>query len=367
MERDADEFGGTLDDPGSDFGRRQMALFEHLATVPLASYSLELDGAAYGDLVRPSDRAKYPEADDVSIPYTLERYRLEGYDRRAVFHDMYFTFVERDGTWRIAADDDLEDLGLYTQRTLWDDDPVTIGRSEHFMALAPQCCAPDLDALLGSAERAFAVVERYWSKDWRKRVPLLVPGSTERLSRIIQATYPVENYIAFSYWTGGGGGTAGARIIVNPERFSGDGSARSNEILTHELFHVATLPSSGSFIPNWLDEGFAQYVQFQGDASRIGGFNGSVAATRDAHIPENHEFFIGDATSVYRNYQRSLSLAAFIVHRWDLATLQRFYVQLGRASSPGLADFHFDRTARRVLGISTGELRRAWASSIGVL
>lgn len=335
--------------------------------MPLASYSLKLDRSMYGDLVRPSDRARYPGADDVSIPYTLEKYRLEGYDHRVVFHDMYFTFVRRDDTWRIAADTDLDDLGLYTQRTLWDYDPVTGRRSDHFLALAPRCCASDLPGLLESAEQAFSLVGRYWRKEWPEKVPLLVPGSSDKLSRIIQATYPVENYIAFSYWTGGGGGTAGARIIVNPERFTGDASQRSNEILTHELFHIATLPSSGSFIPNWLDEGFAQYVQFDADPSRIGAFNSSVAATGDAHIPESYEFFIGDATSVYRNYQRSLSLTAYIAHRWGLARLQRFYVHLGRASSPGLDRYHLDRTARRVLGIGTGQLGRAWASSIGVL
>lgn len=343
-----------------------MALFENLGTIPLASYSLELDWDAYGDLARDDDAARYPGADTVSIPYTVERYRLRGYDRRAVFNDVYFTFIERDGAWRIGSDSDLDDLGLFSQRNLWDFGPVVTAPADHFLALAPECCAPDLRDLLGTAERAFVNVDRFWDERWSQRVPLMVPGSSEQLARIIQATYPVENYIAFSFWTGGEGDTAGARIIVNPDRFSGEGSARANEILTHELFHIATLPSSGEFIPNWLDEGFAQYVQFGGSPERIAGFDASVAATGDAHIPQNYEFFVGDSTSVYRQYQRSLSLTAYIADRWGLDRLQRFYVLLGRSSSPGLRSYHLDQTSRRVLGLSAAELRSGWASSIGV-
>lgn len=367
LDRDAEAFRATLDDPNSAFGRRQMQTFGFLAGVPLASYRLEADWSVYGDLARPRDRARYPGADEIVIPFTQERYRLEGFDRRAVFHDAYLTFVRRDGAWRIGGDDDLDDLGLFTQRSVWDFADVTTLQSDHFLAIAPACCAPDLTRLLSTAEQALDRVDRFWSVSWPKRVPLLIPGSTAELERIVQATYPVENYIAFAFWTGGGGDTAGSRVIVNPDRFAGDGSLRSFEILSHELFHIATLPSSGAFIPNWLDEGFAQLVQFGGDTGRIASFDRSVAGTGDAHIPQDYEFFVGDATTVYRNYQRSLSLAAYVTQRWGLRRLQVLYTRLGRVGTEaGVTRYHEDRAIRKTLGVSPGELRRAWASSIGV-
>lgn len=354
----------TLDDPGSDFGRRQAELFDNLATVPFSSYRLQPIWSVYGDLARPSDHRRYG-ADRVSIPFTREKFRLEGFDRKAVYHDAYFTFVERDGEWRIAGDSDLDDIGLFTQRSLWDFGPVTVRRSKHFLAVAARCCVPDMDRMLSTAEQALKRVDRYWRRKWDRRVPLMIPASTEDLSRILQATYPVQNYIAFAFWTGGAGDSLGARVIVNPERFTGDGSSRSFEILTHELFHVASLPHSGPFVPNWLDEGLAQFVQFAG-----GGVDPSSAAVRSsghAYAPEEYEFFIGDQSQVFRQYQRSLSLIGYIVERWGFDRLERLYLRLGeKGDEAGLEAFHIDRAVRDELGVSLEALERGWASSIGV-
>ena len=365
LERDRDAFAATLADAGSAFGRRQLQFFDNLAGVPLAAYELAADWSVYGDLVRPSDRRRYA-ADDVAIPFVREAYRLEGFDRRKVYHDAYFTFVEQEGTWAVASDSDLDDLGLFTQRSLWDFDPIALDHSDHFLSVAARCCSPDTGRLLSTAEQALDRVDRYWTEGWNKKVPLFVPASTDDLSSILQATYPVENYVAFAYWTGGAGDSTGARVIVNPERFSGDGSLRSFEILSHELFHVATLPRSGPFVPNWLDEGIAQFVQYDGDAGKVDSFDIAVASTGDAHAPESYEFFVGDETAIYRQYQRSLSLIGYVVDRWGYERLERLYVELGRAGDePGVERFHVDRAVRDVLGLSLRDLELGWASSIG--
>jgi hypothetical protein len=322
-----------------------------------------------GDLVRPADRRRYPRADDVSIFVVRERYRLRDFDQRDVFQEHYFTFVAKDGSWKLASDADLEDVGLLGQRNVWDFGPIRTDESEHFVVVGTACRAgtacPDaaVTSLLAAAEAALREVDKVWTRSWNRRVPILVPRTSEDLSRIIQATYSVDSFLAFAFWTGGGASSPGARILVNPERFS-SASTRATQILTHELTHIAMLPRAGLFTPRFLDEGVAEYVRTGGGGSEIAAAHG--VARVDPSIPEDWRFLIGDSASIFRIYQRSLSLIDHIVARWGWDRLERLYVRLGSvAEEPGMARFHLDRATRRTLGVSTEELLRGWASSIG--
>jgi hypothetical protein len=360
-EGDRTAFLATVGPEGSEFYTAQARWFDNIGGIPLANYELIADWETYGDLARGSDRNRY--GSDVAIPRTIERYRIEGVDEKPVNQDLYLTFVEGSRGWTIRSDTDLDRFGFMTARSPWDFSPVNITRREGLMAIAGRCSGcPQAGGVLDVAHQALLAVDRHWREPWSRSVPIYVPQGSEQLARMIQATYPVDNYVAFAFWTGEEGQDPGSRIIVNPSGFDPSGDDRALSILTHEMFHVASLPSSGPFVPNFLEEGYAQLVQYDSSNSVIAGAD----ALADGRIPSNYEFFVGDGAEVLGAYRSALSLVGFIEQRWGAASLREIYIRLGkRGIQPGTAPFHLDDVLQRVIGVGTANLERAWRDSIG--
>ena len=363
---DKQAFLATVWPGDAAFRERQASWFDNIADIDLASYRTRADWQAYGDLLRPSDFIRYEGVEAAALPLTRERYRIARFDERPASQDQFLTFVKDGGRWFVADDDDVEDVGLYTQRNLWDFAPVRSVRSDRVVLLMPACrsaCPVTPAVVLRAAETALDVVERRWTLPWSGRVPLFAPASNEDLARILQATFPVEDYVAFAFWTGEKQrGTS--RIILNPRAFAGVGRERAISVLTHELLHVASLPWSGPAIPHFMDEGIAQFVQYGGRSSVIN------AASRDARaqprLPANHEFFLGGPAPVQRSYRRSLSFVGYLARRYGFPEVQRFYRRAGSfQGGPGTARWKLERALKRSFGAHLGGLERRWASSIG--
>ena len=339
----------------------------------MASYRLVVAWDRYGDLVRRSDRARYDGVDDVSIPLTEERYRIEGFDREEAVEDIYFTFVLRDGRWAIASDSDLEDLTLYSGRHLWDFGPIEQERSPHLLQLAHPCrgepCPATAHPYLPLAERALRRVERYWTAPWKKDVVLLIPDDQDELRRLIQATFDLDDFVAFAYSSVDVSKSieyTGHRVIVNPEAFAGRSEETVVAILAHEMLHVASRYSAGPFVPFFVDEGIADYVGTAGDPDVLGFFMQDVAAGRfDGRLPEDYEFTVGSGSDIYRSYQKSQSAVRFFIDRWGLAAFIRFYRSLGsKKFVPGTADYLLSRSLKKVTGLDLDAFQKAWADSI---
>ncbi len=129
--------GLSTDSPAFRARRRDFLAWSR--TVPFASYELEADWERAGNLARAPDRARYRGAEDVVIALVEERYRIEGFDERAAVEEYYLTFVKRSGVWRIADDSDLEELGLFSVRHLWDFGPVELQEGDHFSLMRHPC------------------------------------------------------------------------------------------------------------------------------------------------------------------------------------------------------------------------------------
>jgi hypothetical protein len=113
-------FLDSVDPTATDeFKIRQGRLFDGLRSLPLAFYGLELRTDEVPDLAA-GLAARYPGADAVFLPPVEARYRLTGIDTIDAVDGYYYTFLFRDGRWRIVSDRDLEDIGLPSARNLWD-------------------------------------------------------------------------------------------------------------------------------------------------------------------------------------------------------------------------------------------------------
>ena len=371
---DRDAFVATLAPDSPKFVRRQEAFFDRVQTLPLASYRLTAAWDRYGDLVRPSDRARYVGADDVSIPLTEERYRIRGFDPAPAVEDVYLTFVRRNGGWLIAEDTDLDDLTLYSGRHLWDRGPVRQARSRHLLQLSHPCvdasCPATQHDYLALAEEALERVDAFWTAPWDRNIVLLIPDGQGELRRMIQATFDLDDFVAFAYssvdvkddieYTG-------HRMILNPSGFSGRSTETVVTILAHEMLHIASRHSAGPFVPFFVEEGIAEYVGTAADAASLRFFDSEVAAGRfDGRLPDDFEFTVGSGTDIYRSYQESLSAVRFFVSRWGLRDFVRFYTELGsRKIVPGTSRYHLSESLEEVIGIDLDDFEQAWADSIG--
>ena len=363
----------TLATDSPAFVARQKAFFDRVQTLPLASYRLTAAWDRYGDLVRPSDRARYPGAETVSIPVTEERYRIRGFDPAAAVEDMFLTFVLRDGRWLIAEDTDLDDLTLYSGRHLWDLGPVEQARRGYLLQLSHPCgdaaCPATEHDYLALAEVALQRVDSIWSGPWDRDIVLLIPDDQDELRRLIQATFDLDDFVAFAYSSvdvADGVEYTGHRMIVNPPGFSGRSDESVVGILSHEMLHIAARHVAGPFVPFFVDEGIAEYVGTAGNAAPLGFFESEVAAGRfDGRIPEDFQFTVGTGTDIYRSYQTSHSVVRYFISRWGIRDFVRFYRLLGSHQIvAGTADYHLSKALKKVTGLDLDAFEKAWADSI---
>lgn len=371
LERDRAAFMATVASSSADFVERQNRLFRALGDVPFGSFDYRVAWERRGDLVRATDEQQYPGAEAVSIPLTEERYRIAGFDPRDAVEDMYFTYIKQDGEWLIAEDTDLNDMTMYSARHLWDGGRIRTDRSEHFLMLSHRCprCSTLGDDFLQLAEEGLDRARRYWHGPFREKIVVLVPRSGRELERMIQATFDLDDFVAFAYSTvdlSDGIDYTGHRIIPNPQAFAGRSTTSVRQILAHELLHVATRDSAGPFVPVFVDEGFADYVGHDADPSGLAFFNSDVAqGLFNGELPEDFEFTIGSGTDIFRSYQKSQSAVRFFIERFGLDAFNRFYRRLGRIEvAAGTARFHIDRAFRAVTGMSYKSFQEAWTSSI---
>jgi hypothetical protein len=349
-------------------------LFRWAENVPLASYRLVAKWDLLGDLVRPSDRSRYAHAEDVAIPLTQERYRLARYDEREAVEDLFLTFVKEDDVWLVASDSDLAGVGLKSSRHLWDFGPIAERRSEHFTLLTHPCtsetdCPSTADGLLPLAEQGLQRVERHWSAPWDQDVVLLAPTSSDELGGIIQATFELDDFVAFASSTVDverDYDYGGHRVLLNPSSFAGRSPASVVTIMAHELLHVATRTSGGPFVPTFVEEGIAEYVGSDAGPSALAYVDSQLAAGGfDAALPQDWEFLTGSGTDIYASYQEALSAIGFLVERWGPDSLVAFYRRLGRpAVAAGTTSYHVDRALRATVGVGAQRFERLWADSI---
>jgi hypothetical protein len=375
---DREAFLASVDPSSEAFRARQEDLFDNMQDLPLGSYELTAEWGRFGDLVRRSDAKRYEGAENVAIPVTEERYRIEGFDPEPAAEDLFYTFVKRDGDWLIAEDTDLDDLSFLSARHLWDFGPLQVDRTPHFLLLSHPCgnkpegatggCQPFGSRILEIAEEGLQRADDFWTLPWQGKVAILIPGSSDELSRMIQATFELDDFVAFAYSTedlASGSEYTGHRIMLNPAGFATRPDDQVLQILSHELTHVASRPVSGPFVPIFIEEGIAEYVGY-GGVRGLSFFDSRVAAGLfDERLPEDYEFLTGGGSEIYNSYQEGQSAVRYFIERWGLDEFLRFYRRLGsRHEATGLTRWHVDKALRGTVGIGIEAFEKAWASSI---
>jgi hypothetical protein len=340
---------------GEDFRTRQARLFDGLRTLTLASFELRLRTDEVPDLSA-GLRARYA-ADDVFLSAVEARYRIEGADRIDALDAFFYTFLLRDGRWRIASDTDVEDLGLPSSRNLWDFGPVALRRSAHFTLLFDPADRSRAEALLKVADQGFDRLASTFDRPLPEQVVVILPHSLDQLRDILQATFDLTNFVAFataSVDRDRGWESTAPRVYVQDANLANNPRAFQLETLHHELTHVAAFSVAGPFVPAWVHEGVADWMATgRGGPHRVEG--------SDAKLPDDYEFTTGGGDAIVRAYQESTSATAFLAEAKGRSTPLDLLVEAGRPRvAPGTPRYHVAQALRRFYRSGIEEFERTW-------
>ena len=350
-------FLDTIDQAAtSEFKVRQGNLFDGLRSLPLAAYELKLRTDEVADLSA-GLAARYPGVEEVFLPPVEGRYRLTGIDSIDAVDGFYYTFVLRNGRWRIVSDRDLEDVGLPSARNLWDYGPVHHQRTAHFMILHDPADRKRAEALGPLCEQGYARLKSVFDKAIPEQIVVILPHSLDQLREILQATFDLSNFVAFASasvdrdrdWA-----STAPRVYVQDVNLSRSRRDFQLQTFHHEFTHVAAFPLAGPFVPSWIHEGVADWMA-------SGEKGPSEADGSDAILPEDWEFTTGGGESIVRAYDESTSAMAFLASRKGKEAPLELLARVGELRlAPGTSDYRVDQGLRAVYGAGTDQFQRDW-------
>ena len=367
-EVDRRAFLATVDPKSGAFRKQQSRVFRRLTSLPLANYALTMTSDER-DLAKPRHVRRYEAAEDVFIPHVEERYRIKGIDDADFLDDLYFTFVLRNDSWLIAADDDLRG-GPATDRNPWDFGPLTTTRSEHFLVVQHPCREPGCvevdESFLDLAETALTRVEQHWLEPWNKRVVVFVTSTPAELSTILDVDFDVGRFVAFSYAPNRTRGYSPARIVVSRVGLSERSAESLLVVLAHELTHVATRRPSGPDIPLWVEEGLAEWVsRTSNDGSDLYFSDRLATGAVTPHLPKDRDFRSGRDDPLFVHYQSSRSAVRYFIERYGYKRFVSFYKALGDSHEQrGSTAKHIDQTMQGSIGLDLRQFEAQWADTI---
>ena len=350
-------FLDTVDPLGSEeFKIRQGHLFDGLRSLPLAAYDLRMRTDEVPDLGA-GLAARYPFAEAVFLPPLEARSRLTGIDTIDAVDGFYYTFLLREGRWRIVSDRDLEDIGLPSARNLWDYGPVSQQRTEHFTILHDPADRKRAQAIGVLCEQGYARLVTAFGATVPAQVVVVLPHSLDQLREILQATFDLSNFVAFASasvdrdedWE-----STAPKVYVQDNNLARSRRDFQLQTFQHEFTHVAAFPLAGPFVPSWMHEGLADWMA-------TGEQESSAVDGSDGVLPEEWEFTTGGGEAILRAYDESTSAMAFLAAKKGKGAPLDLLRRVGELrSEPGTSRYRVDQGLQAVYGAGLDQFQKDW-------
>lgn len=367
MSGDRAAFDATMKLASPAFRAAKDTWFTRLRALPLGSYALSFDPNGFDDMA-PALAAR-PAADEVHVATVLEQLAFKSFDATPTSDDLYLTVIRRGTTWSIVADDNLDAIGFLSARNLWDFGPVgQVARGQ--VLVLYQGDRATAQRILASTIAAIKYDVGKWPLRWPESIVVIIPKSTSELSRILQTTFDLGPFVAFSAASlsrpAGQYRLTGNRVYVQPGTFFSTPLSFQEDTLSHELLHVATRGYAGAFTPSWMDEGDAQDYGQRSLPALIDVRARVANGTFTGHLPENFDFSLGSDNDIHNSYEEASSFVLYLISRFGANAGATLYRALGNESpvSFGTARYHLDHACRAAFGVGFDALEQAWAQKI---
>lgn len=355
---------GIDDEPrAATFRGAQRAAFANLIQLPLTSWTYRIESRT-DDRGAEKAATKRFGAAAIIVRISLS-YALRGIDRLPTSHDVWWTFVRRNGRVVVAADNGLAQAGGVSWRGPWDFGPLDVLRSPHALVLGHPADAAALHAVAATTEAAIPAVTRIWGPHWAQDVAVVVPSGAAELAAQVGQSSSITTAVAAVAVSDGTdpvtGQVRGQRLVVNPAALQRLSAAGRQITIRHEVTHIADAPVTTAATPRWLAEGFADYVGNLGSGQPV-----AVAASelrtdvRRGRVPS---VLPGDSAfdtsgQAAQAYEQSWLACRLIARAAGPAGLVRFYRLVGAATTE--ADTAVAAAFERVLHESTARFVAQW-------
>lgn len=349
--RDRAAFTATLDPTQPAFVQKQLRMFDALRAVPLASWRYDLaDDGALGT-ESPYLRRYAATTADVWAPVATLRYQLRGFDATPTAVRQFFTFVERDGRWLTASDTDFPGDERKTERDVWDFGPVAVVTGSRSLVLGHPGHTSLLRDVARQVDAAIPRVSNVWGTNWSRKAVVVVPETQRELAAILGDGTDLSRIAAVAVAelpSDAGSHPVGNRVIVNPPNFRRLGANGRRVVLTHEVTHVATRDATGTDVPTWLVEGFADYVGYLGTGLGPKAICQELAADvragrRPTELPNDTDF-AGTNPRLAQAYEAAWLAVRLIADRVGRAGLVAFYRAAGQTDLTDAMSTHLHTT-----------------------
>lgn len=360
-QRDESAFMATVDPQATQaFTAAQQALFANLGGVPLAGWSYELDATVSAKAPsRPYDHAP------LWAPRTTLRYALDGVDAEPTSRPLGYLYIERDGRWYVASDDELGPDAERTWRGPWDFGPCAAVAAANGMVLGHLGHEQLLTTLATELDSAVAAVTEVWGTGWSQRVAMLLPDSIEEMRELVGPAFAVDSIAAAAVADKvdvANRTAVGQRVVLNPNQAGRLSESARRIVLRHEITHIAARAITVDGAPMWLLEGFADYIGY-----RTSGLDPREAApdlvralragALPDQLPADDDFASGD-DELDLAYQLAWSAASYVVDLAGEGGLVRLYRLV--AGSPNQSQSTMDTALREVLGLDLNGFVASW-------
>lgn len=304
-----------------------------------------------------------PAKDDTWTAAVDVTWRFAGYDDNAARAEVAVTFAGEGSRVAVTGFG-----GADRVAPLWMAGPVTVRRTPDVLVLVSDVGGPAEQVArryLSLGRAALPVVHRVLPR-WEGALVLEVPSTQDELDRTLAAD-PGE-YAGIAAVTTApdlsNAPGAPAHVFLNPAELDRLRSIGAQVVVSHEATHVATAATSSQSVPQWLLEGFADYVSLRDvdlpvtrTAAQV------IAQVRESGppraLPGATEF---DASRGHAGaaYEAAWLACRVLADRGGESSLVHFYEQLD-AGTP------LARALRDDFGWTEGELLRAWRARLSDL
>lgn len=264
LHHDRQAFVADLDTAvgAADFRSRQISAFGNLVRLPLTSWSYRLEGRT--DSRAAESAAGRAFGTGAVIVRVALRFALRGVDRIPTSHDLWWTFVRQAGRVVVAADDGLVHAGGTSWQGPWDFGRLDVLRGPHSLVLGHPDAGAALRAVQATVEAAVPAVSAVWGPRWTQDVAVVVPSSEAELEAQAGQSPDATLQVAAVTVSDGAdpltGVVYGQRLIVNPAALARLSRIGRQIVVRHEITHIAAAAATTQASPEWLVEGFADYV-----------------------------------------------------------------------------------------------------------
>ena len=201
--------------------------------------------------------------------------------------------------------------------------------------------------------------------DWKGRLVVEVPESSEELDAVLQPEPGEYDNIAAVTTTADGSLATGApvRVFVNPVVFGRLKERGAQVVMSHETTHVATEATFAS-MPTWLLEGFADFVALDDAGVPVDlAARQILARIRKEGLPDGlptSSDLDPTANELGATYEEAWLACRFLAQEYGARAMVRFYRTVNDGSST-------QQVFRSVLGTSQQEFVSRWRDDLARL